>query len=88
MSSSYGRARRPTFKDSDGSGVVVDSASGLESGDNDRGGGDQIVGKGVVQVALLGRFESGIGLVDGRVGSVYVPEARKHPGRLQTPFRI
>lgn len=42
-----------TLEDSDGGGVVVDSAGGLEGGDNDRRGGDKIVGEGVVQVALL-----------------------------------
>lgn len=43
-----------TLKDADGSGVVVDTSCSAESGREDRGGGDQVVGKGVVQVALGG----------------------------------
>lgn len=44
---------RRTLEDSDGSGEVVDSASGLEGGNDDRRGGNEIVGEGVVQVTLL-----------------------------------
>jgi hypothetical protein len=43
---------RRTFEDSDGGGEVVDSTGSLESGNDDRRSGDQIVGEGVVQVAL------------------------------------
>lgn len=43
-----------TLKDADGGGVVVDTSCGAESGREDRGGGDQVVGEGVVQVALGG----------------------------------
>lgn len=43
-----------TLKDADGSGVVVDTSCGAKSGREDGGGGDQVVGKGVVQVALGG----------------------------------
>lgn len=43
---------RRTLEDADGSGKVVDAAGGLEGGGNDGGRGDEIVGKGVVQVAL------------------------------------
>lgn len=42
-----------TLEDSDGSGEVVDSAGGLEGGNDDRRGGNEIVGEGVVQVTLL-----------------------------------
>lgn len=42
-----------TLEDSDGSGEVVDSASGLEGGNDDRRSGNEIVGEGVVQVTLL-----------------------------------
>lgn len=44
---------RRTLEDSDGSGEVVDSASGLEGGNDDRRSGNEIVGEGVVQVTLL-----------------------------------
>lgn len=42
------------LEDADGRGVVVDAAGGLEGGHEDRGRGHQIVGEGVVQVALRG----------------------------------
>jgi hypothetical protein len=42
-----------TLEDTDGGGVVVDSPGGTESSGEDGGGGDEIVGEGVVQVALL-----------------------------------
>ena len=48
-----------TLKDADGSGIVVDTSCGAESGCEDRGGGDQVVGKSVVQVALGGGRGSG-----------------------------
>lgn len=41
-----------TLKDSHGGGEVVDAAGGLKSGDDDGGRRDEIVGEGVVQVAL------------------------------------
>lgn len=41
-----------TFEDSDGSGEVVDTAGSLQGSSDDGGGGDEIVGEGVVQVAL------------------------------------
>jgi hypothetical protein len=41
-----------TLKDADGSSKVVDPPGGLESGGNDRGGGNEIISEGVVQVAL------------------------------------
>lgn len=43
---------RRTLKDADGSSKVVDPSGGLEGSSNNGGGGDEIVGKGVVQVAL------------------------------------
>ena len=43
---------RRTLEDADGSGEVVDSPGSAESGGEDGGGGDEIVGEGVVQVAL------------------------------------
>jgi hypothetical protein len=42
-----------TFEDADGGSKVVDSPSGLEGGGDDGGRGDEIVGEGVVQVALV-----------------------------------
>lgn len=48
-----------TFKDADGSGKVVDSAGGLEGSGDDGGGGDEIVGEGVVQVALRRSWSAG-----------------------------
>jgi hypothetical protein len=41
-----------TFEDSDGGGEVVDAAGGLEGGSDDGRGRDEIVGEGVVEVAL------------------------------------
>lgn len=41
-----------TLEDTDGSGVVVHTAGGLKSSDDDGGRGDEIVGEGVVQVTL------------------------------------
>lgn len=41
-----------TLKDADGSSKVVDPSGGLEGSGNNGSGGDEIVGKGVVQVAL------------------------------------
>ena len=47
-----GIPRAHTFEDTDSGGVIVDSSCGSQSGSNDGGGGDKIVGEGVVQVAL------------------------------------
>jgi hypothetical protein len=41
-----------TLEDADGGGEVVDSPGGPEGGGQDGRGGDEIVGEGVVQVAL------------------------------------
>lgn len=41
-----------TLKNTDGSRKVVDSPSSLEGGGDDRGGRDEVVGEGVVEVAL------------------------------------
>jgi hypothetical protein len=41
-----------TLEDTDGSGVVVDTAGSLQGGAQDLNGGDEIVGEAVVQVAL------------------------------------
>lgn len=41
-----------TLKDTDGGGIVVDTASGLERGDDNGGGRDKVVCERVVQVAL------------------------------------
>lgn len=80
-----------TLKDADGSGVVVDTSCGAKSGREDGGGGDQVVGKGVVQVALGGEGCSVSLVVEvggrrGRGGDV-IPGARKHPGRCRIPSR-
>lgn len=42
-----------TFEDTDSSAKVVDPSGGLEGSGDDRGGGDEIVGEGVVEVALI-----------------------------------
>lgn len=41
-----------TLENADGSGVVVDTASGVQSRGEDLNGGNEIVGEAVVQVAL------------------------------------
>lgn len=41
-----------TFENADGSSKVVDSPGSLEGSGDDRGRGDEIVGEGVVEVAL------------------------------------
>ena len=76
-----------TLEDSDGGGEVVDSTGGLEGGDNDGRSGDEIVGEGVVQVALRGgeRLVTDVGVVEFVAA---VPEARKHPGQPRIPSRI
>lgn len=42
-----------TLENADSGGKVVDSAGGLEGSGDDGDGRDEIVGEGVVQVALL-----------------------------------
>ena len=42
-----------TLEDADSGGEVVDAAGSLESGSENGGGGDEIVGESVVQVALI-----------------------------------
>ncbi len=46
-----------TLEDADGGREVVDSPGSLEGGGEDGRGGDEIVGEGVVQVALLSEGE-------------------------------
>jgi hypothetical protein len=41
-----------TLKNSDGRGEVVDTPGSADSGGDDRGRGDEIVGEAVVQVSL------------------------------------
>ena len=43
---------RRTLEDPDSSGKVIDPPGGLESSNDDRGGRNQVVSEGVVQVAL------------------------------------
>lgn len=40
------------LEDADGGGEVVNPPGGLEGSSDDRGGGDKVVGEGVVEVAL------------------------------------
>lgn len=44
---------RHTFEDTDSSAEVIHSSGSLEGSGDDRGGGDEIVGEGVVEVALI-----------------------------------
>jgi hypothetical protein len=44
--------QRRTFKNPDGSGEVVDTAGGPQGGGEDLDGGDEIIGKAVVEVTL------------------------------------
>ena len=81
-----------TLEDPDGGGVVVDSPGSPEGGGEDGGRGDEIVGEGVVQVALwLGIESAGPGHEDelgawaGQAEGI--PGARKRPGHRQTPSR-
>lgn len=46
-----------TLENADGSGVVVDTASGVQSRGEDLNGGNEIVGEAVVQVALSEEFK-------------------------------
>lgn len=54
-----------TLENADGSGVVVDTASGVQSRGEDLNGGDEIVGEAVVQVAL--NEESRLAVIPGTV---------------------
>jgi len=47
-----------SLKDTDSSWVVIDAASGAESGDDDGWGWDEIVGECVVQISLLWLLDS------------------------------
>lgn len=47
-----------TLEDPHSSGEVVDPPGGAQGGGADGGGGDQIIGEGVVQVALNGLVEN------------------------------
>lgn len=51
-----------TLEDAHGGGVVVDAAGGAQRGGDDGRGGDQVVGEGVVQVALVlvGNMSAGL----------------------------
>lgn len=57
-----GAGRSNTFKDADGGGEVVDPSCGLQRCDDDGGGGDEVVGEGVVEVALRGRISDLLGV--------------------------
>lgn len=81
-----------TLEDSDSRGEIVDAPGGLESGGDDRGRGDEIVGEAVVQVSLFHcqtavstpssprADPSRSGDAGGAVvsGPRDIPEARKH----------
>ena len=47
-----GCSEKRTLENSDSRGEVVDTPGSAESGSDDRGGGDEIVGEAVVQVSL------------------------------------
>jgi hypothetical protein len=47
-----GCSEKRTLENSDGRGEVIDTPGSAESGSDDRGGGDEIVGEAVVQVSL------------------------------------
>lgn len=59
-----------TLEDSDGGREVVDPSGGLESGNDDGWGGNEIVGKGVVQVALWCRVSDVLFARLGRLGGM------------------
>jgi hypothetical protein len=72
-----------TLEDSDSRGEVVDTPGSAESGGDDGGGGNEIVGEAVVQVTLcssqmhvLAKSEDAAQVVSPR--SSNVPGARKH----------
>jgi len=83
-----------TLKDTDSGRIVVDTAGGFESRDDDGGGGDKIVRERVVQVALE---QEVIRLATGScnklscfmcTGTLRIPEDRRHPERHRIPFHI
>jgi hypothetical protein len=81
-----------TLENANGGREVVDPPGGPESSGEDGGGGNEIVGEGVVQVALWWKFESaeaghevGHRTTTGKVGGI--PGAQKRPGHSQTPSR-
>lgn len=59
-----------TLEDTNGGGEVVDPSSGFESSDDDGGRGDEIVGEGVVQIALRRDNQQVTGAL--RVGRMYL----------------
>jgi hypothetical protein len=79
----------PTLENADGSGEVVDPSCGLEGSDENRRGGYQVIGEGVVQVSLDcagGQFIDFV--VDiSKTMWVVLPGAQKRPGHCRTPSR-
>lgn len=75
-----------TFENADSSSKVVDSPSSLEGSGDDSGRGDEIVGEGVVEVALKNDLSKSYDIWSH--GGLGVPGARKRPGQRQTPSRI
>jgi hypothetical protein len=73
-----------TLKDPHGGGEVVDASGSAQSGDDDRGGGDEIVGEAVVQVTLTSGlahaqlFSSHVPSTQLRHAFRNIPEARRH----------
>jgi hypothetical protein len=72
-----------TLEDTDSRGEVVDTPGSAESGGNDGGGGDEIVGEAVVQVALCDSQQCALAKSEdaGQIMSpcpLHVPGARKH----------
>lgn len=59
---------RRTFENPDGGSKVVDSSGGLEGSGDDRGRGHEIVGKGVVEVALKYDLSKSYDIWGGEVG--------------------
>ena len=93
---SFQLTKKHTFEDTDGSAKVVDPSGGLEGGGKHRGGGDEIVGEGVVEVALwfgdkpkshTTFSEAGRRASKLKARGAGLPEARKRPGHRQTPSR-
>ena len=66
------------FEDPNGRWEIVDAPGGSEGGGYDGGGWDEVIGEGIVEVALLGwltgRFR---GMDEGRVGEGGMPGARR-----------
>lgn len=80
-----------TLEDPHGSGEVVDPPGGLERGGAHAGGGDEVIGKGVVQVALRVVWVSAASSSAGRAApqlGFSLPGAQRRPGRCRTPSRI